>query len=177
MANEQHQINSHNTSDRLDSQASSDIGETCIELVLVTRLFHSVTVSQSDHFSDATCIYCLKLFFFLFFFGGGGGGGGALSSNVFTISWRVLISTRPPRVFRHFKRSSCTTLLIDGSFLAANKQLWEHLFLSVWLSVCPHVCLSVCHTFFTVFLSSYHHENFRSYYQWQKWCPCKRSRS
>ena len=28
-----------------------------------------------------------------------------------------------------------------------------------------------------MFLSSYHHEIFRSYYQWQKWCPCKRSRS
>ena len=36
---------------------------------------------------------------------------------------------------------------------------------------------SVCHTFFTMFPSSYHHEIFRSYYQWQKWCPCKRSRS
>ena len=30
---------------------------------------------------------------------------------------------------------------------------------------------------FTMFLSSYHHEIFRSYYHWQKWCPCKRSRS
>ena len=34
-------------------------------------------------------------------------------------------------------------------------------------SVRPSVCLSV--TPFTMFLSSYHH--------WQKWCPCKRSRS
>ena len=34
-------------------------------------------------------------------------------------------------------------------------------------------CLSVCHTFFTMFLSSYHHEIFRSYYHWQKWRPCK----
>ena len=39
------------------------------------------------------------------------------------------------------------------------------------------VCLSVRHTFFTMFPSSYHHEIFRSYYQWQKWRPCKRSRS
>ena len=45
------------------------------------------------------------------------------------------------------------------------------------LSVRPSVCLSVCHVFFTMFLSPYHHEIFRSYYQWQKWCPCKRSRS
>ena len=36
---------------------------------------------------------------------------------------------------------------------------------------------SVCHTFLTMFPSSYHHEIFRSYYQWQKWRPCKRSRS
>ena len=39
------------------------------------------------------------------------------------------------------------------------------------------VCPSVCHTFLTIFPSSYHHEIFRSYYQWQKWRPCKRSRS
>ena len=37
--------------------------------------------------------------------------------------------------------------------------------------------LSVHHTFLTMFPSSDHHEIFRSYYQWQKWCPCKRSRS
>ena len=36
---------------------------------------------------------------------------------------------------------------------------------------------SVCHTFLTMFPSSYHHEIIRSYYQWQKWHPCKRSRS
>ena len=28
-----------------------------------------------------------------------------------------------------------------------------------------------------MFLSSYHHENFRGYYHWQKWCPQKRSKS
>ena len=39
------------------------------------------------------------------------------------------------------------------------------------------VRLSVRHTFFTIFPSSYHHVIFRSYYQWQKWRPCKRSRS
>ena len=33
---------------------------------------------------------------------------------------------------------------------------------SVRLSVRPSVCLSVCHTFFTMFPSSYHHEIFRS---------------
>ena len=36
---------------------------------------------------------------------------------------------------------------------------------------------SVCHTFFTMFLSSYHHEIVRSYYKWKKCGPCKRSRS
>ena len=57
-------------------------------------------------------------------------------------------------------------------FLAATKQLYD------WFSpsVCPSVCPSVRHTFFTMFPSSYHHEIFRSYYQRQKWCPCKRSR-
>ena len=54
-------------------------------------------------------------------------------------------------------------------FLAATKQLYD------WFS--PSVCLSVRHTFFTMFPSLYHHEIFRSYHQWQKWRPCKRSRS
>ena len=53
--------------------------------------------------------------------------------------------------------------------------------LQMVFSVCPSVCLSVRpsvrHTFLTMFPSSYHHEIFRSYYQWQKWRPCKRSRS
>ena len=63
------------------------------------------------------------------------------------------------------------------SFLAATKQLNKWYFPSVCPSVRLSVCLSVRHTFFTMFPSSYHHEIFRSYYQWQKWRPCKRSRS
>ena len=59
--------------------------------------------------------------------------------------------------------------------------------ITVCLSVCPSVCLSVrpsvslsvctCHTFFTMFPSWYHHEIFRSDYQWQKWCLCKSTKS
>ena len=37
---------------------------------------------------------------------------------------------------------------------------------SVRLSVRPSICLSVCHTFFTMFPLSHHHEIFRSYYPW-----------
>ena len=48
---------------------------------------------------------------------------------------------------------------------------------SVRPSVCLSVRLSVRHTFLTMFPSSCHHEIFRSHYQWQKWRPCKRSRS
>ena len=62
---------------------------------------------------------------------------------------------------------------ISQRFLAATKQLYDWFSPSVCLSVRP----SVCHTFFTMFPSSYHHEIFRSYYHGQKWCPYKRSRS
>ena len=50
---------------------------------------------------------------------------------------------------------------------------------ALWMvqSVRPSGCPSVRHTFLTMFSSSYHHEIFRSYYQWQKWRPYKRSRS
>ena len=58
-------------------------------------------------------------------------------------------------------------------FMAAEIKFSEDVSPSVRLSVRP----SVCHTFLTMFPSSYHHEIFRSYYQWQKWRPCKRSRS
>ena len=47
-------------------------------------------------------------------------------------------------------------------FLAATKQLYKWYF----PSVCPSVCPSVRHTFLTIFPSSYHHEIFRSHYQW-----------
>ena len=69
---------------------------------------------------------------------------------------------------------SCTKPSISRSyFLAATKQLND------WFSpsVCPSVRLSVCDTFLTMFPSSYHHEIFRSWYQWQMWRPCKSSRS
>ena len=59
---------------------------------------------------------------------------------------------------------------VSGSFLAATKQLYE------WFS--PSVCLSVClwrlFHYVLIIVSSW---NFQDYYQWQKWCPCKRSRS
>ena len=47
--------------------------------------------------------------------------------------------------------------------------------LRTFLSVRPSVCPSNPHTFFTMFPS--YHEIFRIDYQWQKWCPCKESRS
>ena len=68
---------------------------------------------------------------------------------------------------------NCFMIWKNLLFLAATKQLYEWYFLSVCLSV----CLSVYHTLLIMFPSSYHHEIVRSYYQWQKWCPCKRSRS
>ena len=50
--------------------------------------------------------------------------------------------------------------------------------LSVHPSVCLFVCLSVCPSVcYNFFLSSYHHEIFRSYNQWQMRCPCKWPRS
>ena len=47
---------------------------------------------------------------------------------------------------------------------------------ALWMvqSIRPSVCLS---HLLTMFPSSYHHGIFRSYYQWQKWRPCKRSSS
>ena len=48
---------------------------------------------------------------------------------------------------------------------------WDQTALWMVQSVCP----SACHTFLTMFPSSYHHEIFKSYSQWQMWCQCKMS--
>ena len=67
--------------------------------------------------------------------------------------------------------------LLEGLYVYSCDQAALQMVFSVRLSVRPSVRLSVCHTFFTMLPSSYHHEIFRSYYHGQKWCPCKRSRS
>ena len=72
----------------------------------------------------------------------------------------------------HFGSVCLCTKSLKVVFLAATKQLYKWYFPSVCLSV----CLSVCHTFLTMFLSSYHHEIFRSYYQWPKQGQCQRSK-
>ena len=82
-----------------------------------------------------------------------------------------------PLTVKRRKTKCCRVFLLLLEFLAATKQLYEWFSPSVCPSVCLSVCLSVCHTFLTMFPSSYHHEIFGSYYQWQKWRPCKRSRS
>ena len=57
---------------------------------------------------------------------------------------------------------------ISGTVFSCNQAALQMVF-----SVCPSVCLSVCPsvrpsvTPLTMFPSSYHHEIFRSYYQWQ----------
>ena len=65
----------------------------------------------------------------------------------------------------------CSIPLYSQIFSSDQAALWTV------FSVRPSVCLSVCHTFLTMFPSSYRHEIFRSYFQWPKWRPCKRSRS
>ena len=55
--------------------------------------------------------------------------------------------------------SICPSITLFSCDQAA---LW--MVFSVRLSVCPSVRLSVCHTFLTMFPSSYHHEIFRSYH-------------
>ena len=85
-----------------------------------------------------------------------------ISTDTYMVSMGYVITSLRAYILHH-----------DAIFLAATKQLYD------WFSpsVRPSVCLSVSHTFCTMFPSSYHHEIFRGYYNVQKWCPCKRSRS
>ena len=65
-------------------------------------------------------------------------------------------------------QTSCLQILSCCFLLFSCDQAALQMVFSVCLSVCPSVRLSVCHTFLTMFPSSYHHEIFRSYYQWLK---------
>ena len=79
----------------------------------------------------------------------------------YILFWKCWIQLKNPIGYSHAIKKHI--------FLAATKQLYE------WFS--PSVRLSVHHTFLTMFPSPYHHEIFRTYYQWQRWRPCKKSRS
>ena len=109
----------------------------------------------------------------------------ASSLEALVISWKLrrlfLAATKQlyewfsPSVHPSVRLSVCLSVCPSHLFSCDQAAIW--LVQSVCPSVCPSVRLSVRHTFFTMFPSSYHHEIFRSYYYGQKWCPCKRSRS
>ena len=68
-----------------------------------------------------------------------------------------------------------TIMLHDVTiFLAATKQLYKWFSPSVRPSVCPSVRPSHLFDYVPIIVSSW---NFQKLYQWQKWRPCKRSRS
>ena len=93
---------------------------------------------------------------------------------LFMVSLTFFYCSHAPLCLQHMKLMQ-TNIECIFYFLAATKQLYEWFSPSVCLSVHLSVCQSVRHTFLTMFPSWYHHEIFRSYYQWQKWRPCKRS--
>ena len=77
------------------------------------------------------------------------------------------------RVFLEWRRSSCPSMGLHYNSARLLIFSCDQAALKTLISVRP----SVCHSFLTMFLSSYHLEIFRSYYHPQTWCPCKRSKS
>ena len=123
------------TSDRLDLrwQLGFQWHGIGIEIVLqVPRLFHNATVSQCDHF------LLLHMYMYLLFETSPGWRGffklnfvGATELQCIYYLCRILIS-RPPRVFRRFKRRSCCDInLVNMSecIIFSNLTIW-HSFLS-----------------------------------------------
>ena len=103
------------TSDRLDLRWQLDfqwhrIG---MELVLqVPRLFHNATVSQCEHYVHVFVVWNftrLERFFFKLNLVG------ATQLQCIYYLCRILIS-RPPRVFRRFKRRSCLICVYSSQF-------------------------------------------------------------
>ena len=96
--------------------------------------------------------------------------GGKSAKNKKVLSWYLTV-TMPVFTEMISEMSNLTiqcSLVTDHIFLYPRRKS-----VVLWYGACRP---SVLHTFFTMFPSLYHHEIFRSYYQWQKWCPCKRSR-
>ena len=124
-------------SDRLDSWASSYIGEEMSQFSSHSpySVSDSATVSQCDNFCCYMYLLCLKLYmtsqrwrvFFLFFllffwwwWWWGGGGGGALISSVFSLVFGVVYWSRPPRVLQRF-----TVLLSYRCYLKEKKDIFH----------------------------------------------------
>ena len=91
-------------------------------------------------------------------------------------------------ISRHYKKSLLRSQIYHGYeelSMDKNYPIWRRqerrskyaVQLASWQlrSNSPNTC--VCHTFLTMFLSSYQPEIFSSCYHWQTWCPCKSSRS
>ena len=93
----------------------------------------------------------------------------SLSSSFQVMAWcQTGPKPLPEPIINTKERNFCEIEIeVPTSFFSCDQAALQMVFSvrpSVRLSVCP----SVCHTFLTMFPSSYHHEIFRSYYQWPK---------
>ena len=134
----------------------------------VTRLFHKATVSHCDlFFCCYICICCLKLhqadykveevFFFFFFFLTSILLGSTQLQCIYYLR-RILIS-RPPRVFRRFKRRSCSYNMTDNYH---NHQglglLFFSFFFKSWMNAHKflyHIKITVETLYSTIYYSRY----------------------
>ena len=90
--------------------------------------------------------------------------------------YRALVAMGEPYLWRMANKSCRTCVVVkqiqsNPICLTVIKQMQSNL---ICLTVRQSVCLSQFYHYVSLTKSSI---NFRSYYQWQKWCPCKRSRS
>ena len=88
--------------------------------------------------------------------------------DVLTLMWRRRTAYNDQFKHSHNRENiiQCT-IDISWNLFSCDQAALQMVFsvrLSVCLSVRLSVCPSICHTFLTMFPSSYHHEIFRSYY-------------
>ena len=103
-------INKTDTSDRLDSWASRhwrgiELVFKSLDCFTVRPFFSTGLITRMFYlFINFYFMFLIFTHLFIYLGGGGGGGGGA-----FTF-WCCIPISRPPRVFRRFKRRSCFTM-------------------------------------------------------------------
>ena len=156
----------------------------CVNIIsIITKCYtqppeqyiHMDFYSASGNNQRWTSHHCMNIWIDIYIYGAGQGRPGHGSTlhmymliNCITSFWYLIAGC--DRHGAEWKNPSFGDLVSILFFLAATKQLIEHFCLSVSLSVPKSV---------TPFSLYSHHRIIMklSYYQWQKWCPYKRSRS
>ena len=139
--------------------------------------FFTIKCSTISVYFSSRCMICNSAFFTHVL---------VLNHDMYGFGWTVRVRWMFPMILGDVVMISVTISHISGFFIRRHNVAicCILVFTNVWVTYCvimlnvrPSACPFLCHTYIIMFLFSYHHEIYHWHYRWQKWCPCKRSRS